>query len=64
MLIGWAVFKHQLLHPDIANYPTSRHIDKCTSPLPIFYKIMPFFKINSPNPATVMRLSKVILIGK
>ncbi len=43
------VHKQQVLHPYIANCPASRHIAKCTSNLP--YKIMPFSKINSPNPA-------------
>ncbi len=41
----------QILQPDIANCPANKHIAKCASNLPITYMIMPFSKINSPNPA-------------
>ncbi len=45
------VHKQQVLHPDIANCPASNHIAKCASHLPIPYKIIALFKINSPNNA-------------
>ncbi len=55
------VHKQQVLRTDIANCPTSRHMAKCAFHLPIPYKIMLFFKINSPNPA--LRDGKEIFIS-
>ncbi len=45
------VHKQQVLHQGNANCPASKHIAKYASNLPDSYKIMPFFKINSPNPS-------------
>ncbi len=45
------VHKQQVLHTDIGNCHASRHTNRCTSHLPIPYKIMHFFKICSPNHA-------------
>ncbi len=39
------VHKQQVLQPDIANCPASRHIDRCASHHPIPYKTMPFLSI-------------------
>ncbi len=52
------IHKQQTNNPAIANCTASKHVHVCARDKPIQYKIMPFFKINSPNSA--LRYAKEI----